>query len=248
MLRKRLITVMTFCNGILFRTKEFHPDYRYTMNFVDAWSVDEIVLLDVTRSGAGDRAAFHHVVAEFASRCFVPVAVGGGIRDLREVSRLLRLGADKVVINTEAVRRPEFTTEIADRYGSQCVVVAIDARRHGPEHYEVFTHCGQQATGQAPGDWAAAATARGAGEILITAIEKDGSLEGYDNELTRLVAARVTCPVLACGGAGKWQDFLDGFTVGGADAVCTTCIYHFTETSIHSAKAFLQQAGIAVRR
>ena len=248
MLRRRLVTVLTFNDGVLFRTKDFRPDYRYTLNFVDAWSVDEIVVLDVTRPGQGERERFHEVVRQFASRCFVPLAAGGGVRTLDDFRTLLGLGADKVVVNTEALRRPAFISEAAQTFGSQCVVVSIDARRNATSgSYEVFTEFGQQPTGLEPSAWALRAQHLGAGEVLITSIEKDGSLEGYDNELNRAVAEAVTIPVLVCGGAGNWQHFVEGFRSGGASAVCTTNIYHFTETSIKSAKRYLASAGIDVR-
>jgi cyclase len=246
-LRRRLITVLTFNDGVLFRTKLFRPDYRYTMNFVDAWSIDEIVALDVTRPGQGDREAFYEVVRDLARKCFVPLSCGGWVRTIDDVHTLLRMGADKVVVNTGAIDSPELVTRVAELYGAQCVVVSIDALRLADGTYEVYAEQGTRATGLRPDAWATRAEELGAGEILVTSIEKDGSLEGYDNALNRLVSDAVAVPVLASGGAGKWQDFVDGFVEGGASAVCTTNIYHFTETSIRSAKAFLQRAGIPVR-
>ena len=249
MLRHRLITVLTLNDGILFRTKQFDPDYRYTMNFVDAWSIDEIVALDVTRPGQGDRATFFSMVEQLARRCFVPLACGGGIRTVDDVTKLLRHGADKAVLNTGAVERPELISEAAALFGAQSVVVSIDARRTDgtADGYEVYTHFGSRPTGLSPAAWAARAQELGAGEIFITAIEKDGSLEGYDNVLNRAVADAVTVPVLVCGGAGSWRHFADGFRDGGASAVCTTNIYHFTETSIKSAKTYLQSQGFLMR-
>lgn len=247
MLRRRLITLLTFNDGILFRTKQFHPDYRYTLNFVDAWSVDEIVVLDVTRSGGGSREHFDEVVRDFARRCFVPMAAGGGVRTMDDVQRLLRIGADKIVVNTAAVERPAFVTEIAERYGTQCVVVSIDARRDGRGGYEVLTRAGSHPTGRSPEDWAREASDRGAGEILVTSIERDGSLEGYELDLCRRVVEAVDVPVLVAGGAGQWQHFVDGFREGGSSGVCTQNIFHFTESAIRSAKAYLARAGIDVR-
>lgn len=247
MLRRRLITVLTLNDGVLFRTKEFRPDYRYTMNFVDAWSIDEIVALDVTRPGLGEREAFYEVVRDLAHKCFVPLACGGWVRTLDDVHALLRMGADKVVVNTGAIERPELVTEAAELYGSQCVVVSIDALRLPGGGYEVYAEQGTRPTGLRPGEWARRVEELGAGEILVTSIEKDGSLEGYDNALNRLVSDAVSVPVLVSGGAGKWQDFVDGIAEGGASAVCTTNIYHFTESSIRSAKQFLNRAGIPVR-
>jgi cyclase len=245
--RNRLVTVLTLNDGVLFRTKHFVPDYRYTSNFVDLWSIDEIVVLDVTRPGHGDRAHFYEAVSTLAGNCFVPLAVGGGVRSIDDARTLLSVGADKVVVNTGAINRPELITEIATAYGAQCVVVSIDAARLDGGGYDVRSGFGATSTGRSPDAWAKEAEARGAGEIFITSIEKDGSLEGYDNELNRLVSQAVSVPVLVCGGAGNWQHFVDGFRIGGASAVCTTNIYHFTDTSIRSAKRFLDQAGISIR-
>ena len=247
MLAKRLVTVLTLNDGVLFRTRNFHPDYRYTLNFVDAWSVDEIVVLDITRPGDGERQTFYDVVEDLARRCFVPLACGGQVRSVDEVKKLLRLGADKVVLNTGAIERPALITEAAQLFGAQAVVVSIDAKRRGPADYEVYKCFGSVPTGLSPQAWASRAEALGAGEIFITSIDKDGSLEGYDNELNRLVADAVNVPVLVCGGAGSWQHFCDGFADGRASAVCTTNIYHFTDTSIRSAKQYLRNAGILVR-
>jgi imidazole glycerol-phosphate synthase subunit HisF len=247
MLRKRLITVLTFNDGVLFRTKLFNPDYRYTHNFIDAWSVDEVVALDVTRPGQGERENFYNRVQSLASKCFVPLAAGGGVRTIDDFRKMLSIGADKVVINSEAFRNPGFITEAANLFGAQCVVVSIDAKKHGDGKYEVYIEQGTVPTGLDPVEWAKKAQEYGAGEIMITSIEKDGSLQGYDNELNRMVSEAVSIPVLVCGGAGKWQDFVDGFVKGKASAVCTTCIYHFTDVSIKSAKKYLKEAGIDVR-
>lgn len=247
MLRKRLITLLTLNDGVLFRTKEFRPDYRYTMNFVDAWSIDEIVALDVTRPGEGSRNAYLQVVEELARRCFVPLTCGGGLRTIDDVHLLFRSGADKIALNTGAVETPDLVTRAAELYGAQAVVVSIDAWRHDDGRYEVYTHFGSRPTGLDPAEWARRAEDLGAGEILVTSIQKDGSLEGYDDVLTKRVSSAVGVPVLAAGGAGKWQDFVEGFNEGGAAAVCTTNIYHFTETSIRSAKLYLQRAGIPTR-
>jgi len=249
MLRKRLVTVLTFNEGTLFRTKLFEPDYRYTHNFVDSWSVDEIVMLDVTRDASTDRSAFYDVVTQFAKECFVPLAVGGGVRTMDDVRRMLSVGGDKVVVNTGAIERPEFITEIAEAYGSQCVVVSIDARRSETvqDGYEVVSGFARVATGKSPVDWARTSEQLGAGEVLITSVERDGSLQGYDIPLCRMVADAVTVPVLGLAGAGNWKHFVEGIEDGGLSAVCTQNIYHFTETSITSAKKFMEKKGIPVR-
>jgi len=247
MLRKRLVTVLTFNNGTLFRTKLFQPDYRYTHNFVDSWSVDEIVVLDVTRPGQGEQKNFLDVVSRFAHDCFVPLTVGGGIRAIDDVRLFMEVGADKVAVNTGAVERPQLISEIAQAFGSQCVVLSIDARKTGDGAYEVYSAFGAQATGLAPAEWAKRGEEMGAGEILITSIERDGSLQGYDIELCRQIAGAVKVPVLILGGAGNWKHFSQGFREGGASAVCTQNIYHFTESSILSAKKSLAKQGIDMR-
>ena len=247
MLRKRVITVLTFNEGVLFRTKLFRPDYRYTLNFVDAWSVDEIVVLDVTRAGGEKtRDDFLGVIQGFSKRCFVPLAAGGGLRDMDDVDRYMGAGADKIVVNTGAIERPEFITDVAKRYGSQCVVVSIDARQREGGAYEVFSHLGSIPTGLSPADWAMQAQELGAGEVLITSIDRDGWLQGYDLELIGEVVDAVSFPVLALGGAGTWDHLVEGFRAG-ADGACTQNIYHFTERSILSAKAHLKAAGLLVR-
>ena len=246
MLRKRVVTVLTFNDGVLFRTKLFRPDYRYTLNFVDAWSVDEIVVLDVTRPGEGRRENFERVVSDFARRCFVPLGAGGGIRTLDDVRRTMALGADKVVLNTGALQRPEFISEVARLYGAQCVVLSMDVKRHADGRYEVLGGFGQVPSGRAPEDWARQAVALGAGEILVTAIERDGWLQGYDLELCRGVCQAVAAPVLVLGGAGTWAHMAEAFEAGAA-AACTQNIYHFTDTSIRGAKAYLAKRGLPVR-
>ncbi len=248
MLRSRLITVLTINGGVLFRTKTFTPDYRYTHNFVDGWLVDEIILLDVTRPGTAPTGAtsFESVVSAVAKRSFVPLAVGGGIRSLDDARRFMALGADKVVINSGAIDRPELISEIARVYGSQCVVLSIDTRKTELGN-EVFSHFGSKPSGMSASEWARQGAQLGAGEIMLNSIERDGSLEGYDIPLCREVTSAVDVPVQICGGAGAWPHFVQGILSGGASAVCTTNIYHFTETSIQSAKAFMSKAGIPVR-
>jgi len=247
MLRKRVITVLTFNDGVLFRTKDFTPDYRYTLNFVDTWSVDEIVVLDVTRPGQGERRNFYDVIGRFARKCHVPLTAGGGVRSLDDVRQMLALGADKVVVNTALGSNPGLISEISAKYGAQCVVASIDARLKPDGSYEVFIEQGVRSTGRDPVSWARRAVELGAGEVLLTAMDRDGALEGCDNRLCRMVASSVDVPVLILGGAGRWQHFADAFKIGGASAVCTQNIYHFTETAIRNAKTFLKGQGIAVR-
>ena len=246
MLRKRVITVLTFNDGVLFRTKLFTPDYRYTHNFIDTWSVDEVVVLDVTRPGEGRRENFLEVVTHLARNCFVPLSVGGGIRTLDDVRTAMAVGADKVVVNTGALDRPELITEIAMAYGKQCVVLSIDAAKTEGGGYKTMAEFARRDMALDPADWAKQGESLGAGEIMITSVERDGSLLGYDADLCRSVIDAVSVPVLILGGAGNWKHFEQGFALG-AHAVCTQNIYHFTETSIASAKTYLAKKGVEVR-
>ena len=248
MLRNRLITVLTFNNGILFRSKNFIPDYRYTLNFVDSWLVDEIIILDITRERKKSSEKFYENVKKFAQDCFVPLTVGGLVSSESDFSKLLHCGADKIAINTKAIENPDLITTGAKKYGSQCVVVSIDVRKKQDGKYEVFSKCGTFATGLDPVKWAKKVQDYGAGEIMLTSIDKDGSLEGYDNNLNSMVSEAVEIPVLVSGGAGKWQDFVDGIKIGKAAGVCTTNIYHFTASSIVSAKNFMHDKGVHIRK
>ncbi len=248
MLRKRLVTVLTFNEGTLFRTKLFEPDYMYTHEFVDLWSIDEIILLDVTRNRTQQsHEDFLKIVTHFAKYCFVPMSVGGGIRNIGDVQTYMKAGADKIVVNTGALMRPELIQEISHLYGAQCVVLSIDARKKEGGGYEVYGSFASEGMNKTPAQWASFAESLGAGEILITSVERDGSLSGYDLDLCKEVVQAVRAPVLILGGAGAWQHFVDAILQGGASAVCTQNIYHFTETSIQSAKSYMARAGIAVR-
>lgn len=242
MLKKRLIAALALNNGVLFRTKLFKPDYRYTLNFVDLWSIDEIVALDVTRPGEGERKNFEAAILRLSENSFIPLTVGGGVRSLADVARLFEIGADKIAINTGALERPELITEIAHKCGSQAVCVSIDAMPNGM----VRSHCGVRATGRYVEEWAREVEQRGAGEILLTAIERDGALQGYDLDLVKRVVEAVGIPVIALGGCGNWKHAADLLATG-ADGACTQNIYHFTEASIRGAKSYLKQAGVPVR-
>lgn len=247
MLRNRLITILTFNQGVLFRTRNFNPDYRYTVNFVDSWLIDEIVILDITRDNSFEKNNFNLIIENFAKDCFVPLSVGGGVRSIDDFSRLLNHGADKIIINSAAINRPELITEAANKFGSSCVVVSIDVRKNKKNKYEVFSQFGSTETGFDPVDWAIQVEKLGAGEIILTSIDKDGTLEGYDNELNYSVASSVNIPVLVSGGAGRWKHFVDAINIGKADGVCTSNIYHFTKSSILSAKKFISSHGINIR-
>jgi len=211
---------------------------------------DELTFLDITAS-SDDRETMVHVVEDVAREVFIPLTVGGGIRELADIRRMLNAGADKVSINTAAVFNPEFVAAAAGKFGSQCIVVAVDAKRVSAEdeegRWEIFTHGGRKPTGIDALDWVRKMDAFGAGEILLTSMDRDGTRIGFDNELTRAVSDAVRVPVIASGGVGNLQHLVDGILEGKADAVLAASIFHFGEYRISEAKAFMRAQGIEVR-
>jgi cyclase len=212
----------------------------------DAAGADELMFLDITASHEG-RGAILDVVARTADVCFMPVGVGGGIRTVEDARALLRAGADKVSINTAAVENPDLISRAADAFGAQAVVCAVDARQTGPGTWEIFTYGGRRATGLDAVDYAVRAVERGAGEILLTSMDRDGAKTGYDTALLRAVSSAVGVPVIASGGAGKTSDLVAAVRDGGADAVLAASIFHFGEISIGEAKRAMAGAGLPVR-
>ncbi|MCX8157164.1 MAG: imidazole glycerol phosphate synthase cyclase subunit [Verrucomicrobiae bacterium] len=208
--------------------------------------VDELVLLDINGTRE-QREPDYESVAEYSAECFVPLTVGGGVRTLEHIQKLLEAGADKVAINSAAYQHPQLVQEGARHFGSQCIVASVDVRRHPTGRYECFSHCGQQPTGQEPVAWARRLQDLGAGEILLTRVERDGTFEGYDLELIEQVAQAVTIPVIASGGAGSYVHLLQALQKG-ASAVAAASIFHFTEQTPKEAKAFLASHGIRVRQ
>ncbi|MCA3260738.1 MAG: imidazole glycerol phosphate synthase subunit HisF [Telmatospirillum sp.] len=212
----------------------------------DAAGADELCFLDITASHE-NRETIYDVVARTAARCFMPLTVGGGVRTVDDIRKLLLAGADKASINTAAVNRPEFVREAAEKFGSQCVTVAVDAKRVGPDRFEVFTHGGRNATGLEAVAWARRMAELGAGEILLTSMDRDGTKAGFDIELTRAVADAVPIPVIASGGVGTLDHFAAGIRDGHAAAVLAASVFHFGTFSVGQVKAHLAAAGIAVR-
>ena len=212
----------------------------------DGQGADELCFLDITASHE-NRETIYDVVRGTAEQCFMPLTVGGGVRALEDIRKLLRAGADKVSINTAAVERPAFVGEAAEKFGAQCIVVAIDAKRTVAGRYEVFTHGGRRATGIDAVDWAARMVASGAGEILLTSMDRDGTRAGYDIGLTRAIADAVTVPVIASGGVGTLAHMVEGIRDGHATALLAASIFHFGEFTVREAKAALAGAGIPVR-
>ncbi|MHA7810560.1 MAG: imidazole glycerol phosphate synthase subunit HisF [Marinobacter adhaerens] len=211
---------------------------------------DEITFLDITASHES-RDTTYETVERMAAEVFIPLTVGGGVRTVDDIRKLLNAGADKVSINTAAVFNPEFVREAADRFGSQCIVVAIDAKRvseEGEEHrWEIFTHGGRKPTGLDAVEWARKMVEMGAGELLLTSMDRDGTKIGFDLGLTKAISDAVIVPVIASGGVGELQHLADGVTQGGADAVLAASIFHFGQHTIPEAKAFMRAQGIEVR-
>jgi cyclase len=209
---------------------------------------DELTFLDITAT-SDDRDLILSIVEAVASQVFIPLTVGGGVRSVADVRRLLNAGADKVSFNSAAVASPEVIRDAAAKYGSQCIVVAIDAKRRkgGAPGWDVYTHGGRNNTGLDAVDWARRVTALGAGEILLTSMDRDGTKSGFDLELTRAVADAVPVPVIASGGVGSLEHLSEGIRIGGADAVLAASIFHYGEFSVREAKSYLARDGIAVR-
>lgn len=251
MLKRRLIPVLILRDGQVVQSIQFkhtnviHWNPVTAVDFFNRWAVDEIVVLDVSRSQK-KRERFYEIVGELSGKCFVPLAVGGWVDSVDEMRALTRLGADKVAINTAAFRRPELISECAAVFGSQCVVVSIDARQV-EGHEVVCIDRGREPTEVEVVEWAQRAEEAGAGEIFLNSIEHDGFRQGYNLELLARVTAAVDIPVIAMGGVFEWQHLVDGITHGGADAVAAANIFHYTEHATRKAKAFMVEAGVDVR-
>jgi cyclase len=250
-LAKRIIPCLDVENGRVVKGVNF-VDIRDAGDPVEVskryndQGADEITFLDITASHEG-RDTTIHTVEQIASEVFIPLTVGGGIRTVEDIRRMLNAGADKVGINTAAIDNPDFVKQAADRFGSQCIVVAIDAKQQDAGHWEIFTHGGRKPTGIDAVEWARKMVANGAGEILLTSMDRDGTKNGFDLKLTRAISDAVPVPVIASGGVGNLDHLAEGVTEGRADAVLAASIFHFAEYSIPEAKRFMADRGIEVR-
>lgn len=254
-LAKRIIPCLDCENGRVVKGVKF-VDIRDAGDPVEVskrycdQGADEITFLDITASHE-NRDTTVHTVEEIASQVFIPLTVGGGIRTLEDIRIMLNAGADKVAINTSAVLNPDFVKQAAERFGSQCIVVAIDAKQVSAEgqalRWEIFTHGGRKATGLDAIEWAKRMVAYGAGEILLTSMDRDGTKNGFDLALNRAISEAVPVPVIASGGVGNLQHLVDGIQEGKVDAVLAASIFHFGEYSIPEAKAYMREKGISVR-
>ncbi|HEX9465191.1 MAG TPA: imidazole glycerol phosphate synthase subunit HisF [Alphaproteobacteria bacterium] len=255
MLKTRIIPCLDVKNGRVVKGVNFvnlvdAGDPVEAARVYDREGADELCFLDITAS-VENRDTLFDVVARTAEQCFMPLTVGGGVRTVDDVRKLLLAGTDKVSINTEAVRRPEVVREAAEKFGSQCITVAIDAKRassgKGAGRFEVFTHGGRNPTGLDAVEWAKRMVELGCGEILLTSMDRDGTKAGFDLELTRAVADAVPVPVIASGGVGRVEDFVSGVRDGHASALLAASVFHFGELKIAEVKAALAAAGVAVR-
>ncbi len=254
-LAKRIIPCLDVDNGRVVKGVQF-VDIRDAGDPVEVakkynqQGADEITFLDITATHQA-RDTTVHTVEAIASEVFIPLTVGGGIRTVEDIRNMLNAGADKVGINSAAVKKPDFVKEAADRFGAQCIVVAIDAKRVSSDQeaprWEIFTHGGRQPTGIDALEWAVRMVEYGAGEILLTSMDRDGTKDGFDLGVTRAISDAVAVPVIASGGVGNLQHLADGVTLGGADAVLAASIFHFGEYSVPQAKQFMREQGIEVR-
>lgn len=254
-LAKRIIPCLDVDNGRVVKGVQF-VDIRDAGDPVevakryDDEGADELTFLDITAS-SDDRETMVHVVEDVAGQVFIPLTVGGGIREIPDIRRMLNAGADKVAINTAAVFNPEFVKEAADKFGSQCIVVAIDAKsvseEDEPPRWEIFTHGGRKPTGIDAVEWAQRMVEYGAGEILLTSMDRDGTKIGFDIPLTSTICDAVSVPVIASGGVGNLEHLVEGVTEGHADAVLAASIFHFAEYSVEEAKRYMASKGIEVR-
>ena len=250
MLTKRIIPCLDVKHGRVVKGVNFVDlvdagDPVEQAKLYDKQGADELCFLDITAS-SDSRGILYDMVSAVAEQCFMPLTVGGGVRELEDIRKLLLAGADKVAINTSAINRPEFVREAAEKFGNQCIVVAIDAKRNG-ERFEIFTHGGRNATGLDAIEWAKKMENLGAGEILLTSMDRDGTKRGVNIELTRAVSDAVNIPVIASGGIGTLEHFSEAVTDGHASAVLAASVFHFGEYSVAEVKQHMSNDGIAMR-
>ena len=256
MLAKRIIPCLDVTDGRVVKGVNFLElrdagDPVEIARRYDEQGADELTFLDITAS-SDNRGLILHIIEEVASQVFIPLTVGGGVREVEDVRRLLNAGADKVSINTSAVVNPQLVADAADRYGSQCIVVAIDAKQVGVDasgqpRWEVFTHGGRKETGLDAVEWARKMVSLGAGELLVTSMDRDGTKIGFNLGLNKAISDAVDVPIIASGGVGNLQHLVDGVKLGGADAVLAASIFHYGEYTVRQAKEYMREHGIEVR-
>lgn len=245
MLAKRIIAVLTFENGELTRTQNFLADYTYTKNFINNTLFDGIVLIDISKN-MKNRKKFYKIVENFSKNCFVPICVGGKIKNLKEVRKFQELGADKILINSSLIENISFVKKVLKLFGNQFLVAGIDLKL-GRVNYDCFFERGKKKINKPLDKWLDYINKISPGEVLIQCIERDGTFQGFDLKILKYLKKKLSCPVLVCGGAGRWEHFVEAFKVGNVDAVCTNNIFHLTQQSISSAKEYCYNNSIDIR-
>jgi len=261
MLKKRLIPCLFLKNGHLVRSEKFtyHQllgDPLHQVERINSWSADELIYIDISDMREYNlrrndmkikrMSNIYEIISEVSKTCFIPLSFGGNIKSIDEIREILKCGADKVVINTIAIENPQFITESAAKFGSQCIIVGIDVKKEG-ETYKVFSHHGKVITDKNPIQWAKEVEKLGAGEIFLNSIDRDGTSKGYDTQIIKLISDSVKIPVISCGGVGIFEHFVEGFTQGNASAVAAGNIFNYTENSVIRAKKTLKHSGIDIR-
>lgn len=252
MLKVRVIPTLLWKDVGLVKGKSFDSWRRVdtvlpAIKVYNMREVDELILMDISAT-KDSREPDYESIAEFSCECFVPMTVGGGVFDIEHIKLLLRAGADKIAINSAAYRDPDLVNKASARFGSQCVVVSIDCRKISDDYYKCYSVCGTQQESINVIDWAKEMESRGAGELLVTSIENDGTMLGYDMDLIKMISKEVSIPVIASGGAGNYQHMVDAVLKGGASAVAAASVFHFTEQTPLEAKRYMASCGIAVRK
>ena len=244
MIKKRIIIALTFVDGVLFRTKNFKSDYRYTKNFIDLWSVDEIILIDVSKNKIQQK--FLDIIKYFVENCHVPISVGGGIKNLIQVDKIMSLGVEKIVLNSSSQHNFELVKNISQKYGTQSIVHSIDCRKENNSYFISFEN-NKVITNIDVKSWAKKLMEQNIGEILINNIDNDGSLLGFDINLVNILKEYISVPILALGGCGNWNHVLELFNKTDISGACTQNIYHFSNESLLSLKNFLKINKIPIR-
>ena len=245
MLKKRIIISLTFQDGILFRTKNFKPDYRYTKNFIDLWSIDELMIIDISEKKFSEK--YFSIISFFTTNNFVPIAVDGDINSLQDADLYFKHGADKIILGSGSINNPNIAKEISMKYGKQSIIQSLDCKKISDDNYHVYYKSGKKSLNEDPIILGKKALTNGVGELLINNIDNDGSLLGYDINLIKNISDQLDCPIIALGGAGNWNHLLELFKETNISAANTQNIFHFTEQSIISEKNFLKNYKIKIR-
>ena len=247
MVKKRLIISLTFNEGVLFRTKNFLPDYRYTKNFIDLWNADEIILIDVSKKGKKLQKSFIDVIRFFIENCYLPITVGGGISSIEDAKKIFSLGVEKIIVNSSTYKNPKITYDLVNIFGSSSIIQAIDMKKNNDGSYIIKVDNGKKTINRETNEYLEYVSSLNIGEILLNSIDNDGGLMGFDLNLINKFSSKINVPILVQGGGGNWNHFYEVLKLKNISGACTQNIYHFTEISLKSAKKFLLSKNINVR-